>query len=270
MLTRNLRVTLIEHNVAWADKAANMDCVESYFSNLPDGTDVVVLPEMFSTGLVDNGDMASQLAEKNTGDTIHRLQQIADRHSVAIAGSFLAHTASLLYNRGFFIEPHDDETFYDKSHLFAFGGEDKVYARGRDAAPIVRFRGMNIKLIVCYDLRFPVFCRNVDNAYDVLLVVANWPTARINAWRTLLAARAIENECYVCGVNRCGIDANGINYANGTSMVFDYKGKCIAQSSDRSPFAVADLSPAEIEKFRTKFPAWRDADKFTLTPPPVI
>ncbi len=266
MLTRNLRVTLIEHNVTWGDRAANMDCLDSYMANLPDGTDVVVLPEMFSTGLIDDSDLAAQLAERNSGDTIQRLQQLADKHSVAIAGSFLAHTASRLYNRGFFIEPHDDETFYDKSHLFGFGGEDKVYGQGTDAAPIVRFRGMNIKLIVCYDLRFPVFCRNVGNAYDALLVIANWPTARINAWRTLLAARAIENECYVCGVNRCGSDPSGINYGNGTSMIFDFKGKCLAQSSEQSPLAVADLSPSELEKFRAKFPAWRDADAFTMRP----
>ena len=264
MLTRNLRVSLIEHNITWADKEANMKCLESYLQMMPEGTDLVVLPEMFSTGILDDSAMAAELAERNTGDTITRLQQLADKYSVGIAGSFLACTASRLFNRGFFIQPHDDETFYDKSHLFGFGGEDKTYSQGNDNAPIIRFRGMNIKLIICYDLRFPVFCRNAGNAYDVMLVVANWPTARINAWRTLLAARAIENECYVCGVNRCGTDANGINYGQGSSMIFDFKGKCLAMTSGQTPFASADLSPTDLEKFRTKFPAWRDADDFKL------
>ena len=142
-------------------------------------------------------------------------------------------------------------------------GEQNVYNRGVTDAPIFRFRGMNIKLIVCYDLRFPVFCRNVNNSYDVLLVVANWPKVRLNAWKTLLQARAIENECYVCGVNRCGTDPKGLEYALGGSWIIDYKGKIIGQRGT-SPIIEADLSPADLSRFREKFPAWRDADNFSL------
>ena len=266
MLSRNLRVAIVESDICWADKEQNLARVAEAMRRLPDDTDVVVLPEMFSTGFIaDDADLAQQLAERGTGDTIQRLKAMANERSVAIAGSFLARTAGQLYNRAFFIEPHDDETFYDKCHLFGFAGEDKVYNRGFHEAPIVRFRGMNIKLITCYDLRFPVFCRNVDNAYDVLLVVANWPMARINAWRTLLAARAIENECYVCGANRCGTDASGVNYGDGTSLVFDFKGKCIVRRAEGSCIAAADISPEALVRFRQKFPAWRDADDFKLS-----
>ena len=191
------------------------------------------------------------------------LKQLSQYYNVAIVGSFLASTASQLYNRAFFLEPNDDEHYYDKRHLFTMSGEQNVYNQGVTAAPIVRFRGMNIKLIVCYDLRFPVFCRNVNNNYDVLLVVANWPKVRLNAWKTLLQARAIENECYVCGVNRCGTDPKGLEYAQGASLIIDFKGKTIGERGI-SPIIEADLSPADLERFRTKFPAWRDADAFKL------
>ena len=255
MISRNLRIALIEDNVAWADKHANLEQLSRNLQNVSDGTDIVVLPELFTTGFMVD-DNARELAERNTGDTMRYLRDL-------FAGSFLASTASQLYNRAFFIEPIDDEIFYDKRHLFTMSGEQNVYNRGVTDAPIFRFRGMNIKLIVCYDLRFPVFCRNVNNSYDVLLVVANWPKVRLNAWKTLLQARAIENECYVCGVNRCGTDPKGLEYALGGSWIIDYKGKIIGQRGT-SPIIEADLSPADLSRFREKFPAWRDADNFSM------
>lgn len=264
MLSRNLKVTLIEDNIAWGDKEANLAQLRHHFQNMPDDTDLVVLPEQFSTGFkTSDRDQALSLAERNTGDTMRLLHQLAQEHRVAICGSFLASTAAQLYNRAFFVEPNGEETFYDKRHLFAFGGEDKVYNAGRTAAPIVRFRGFNIKLVVCYDLRFPVFCRNVKNNYDILIVVANWPRSREYAWRQLLIARALENECYVIGTNRCGTDPQGVEYGEGSSIVVDFKGKVIAQRMT-SPIITADLSPALLAQFREKFPAWRDADEFTI------
>lgn len=262
MISRNLRIALIEDNVAWADKHANLEQLSRNLQNVSDGTDIVVLPELFTTGFVVD-DNARELAERNTGDTMRYLRDLSRYYNVAFAGSFLASTASQLYNRAFFIEPNDDEIFYDKRHLFTMSGEQNVYNRGVTDAPIFRFRGMNIKLIVCYDLRFPVFCRNVNNSYDVLLVVANWPKVRLNAWKTLLQARAIENECYVCGVNRCGTDPKGLEYALGGSWIIDYKGKIIGQRGT-SPIIEADLSPADLSRFREKFPAWRDADNFSM------
>ena len=262
MISRNLRIALIEDNVAWADKHANLEQLSRNLQNVSDGTDIVVLPEFFTTGFMVD-DNARELAERNTGDTMRYLRDLSRYYNVAFAGSFLASTASQLYNRAFFIEPNDDEIFYDKRHLFTMSGEQNVYNRGVTDAPIFRFRGMNIKLIVCYDLRFPVFCRNVNNSYDVLLVVANWPKVRLNAWKTLLQARAIENECYVCGVNRCGTDPKGLEYALGGSWIIDYKGKVIGQRGT-SPIIEADLSPADLSRFREKFPAWRDADNFSM------
>ena len=262
MISRNLRIALIEDNVAWADKHANLEQLSRNLQNVSDGTDIVVLPELFTTGFMVD-DNARELAERNTGDTMRYLRDLSRYYNVAFAGSFLASTASQLYNRAFFIEPNDDEIFYDKCHLFTMSGEQNVYNRGVTDAPIFRFRGMNIKLIVCYDLRFPVFCRNVNNSYDVLLVVANWPKVRLNAWKTLLQARAIENECYVCGVNRCGTDPKGLEYALGGSWIIDYKGKIIGQRGT-SPIIEADLSPADLSRFREKFPAWRDADNFSM------
>lgn len=262
MISRNLRVALIEDSIEWGDKYANLEQLGRNIKNVSDETDLVVLPELFTTGFIVD-EQARDLAERNTGDTIRYLKDLARYYNVAIAGSFLASTASQLYNRAFFIEPNDDETFYDKRHLFTMSGEQKIYNPGVTHSPIVRFRGMNLKLIVCYDLRFPVFCRNVNNAYDVLLVVANWPKVRLNAWKLLLQARAIENECYVCGVNRCGTDPSGLEYALGGSMIIDFKGKIIGERST-SPIIEADLSPADLARFREKFPAWQDADSFVL------
>lgn len=264
MISRNLRVALIEDNVAWGDKYANLEQLGRNIKNVSDEADLIILPELFTTGfMVDES--AAELAERNTGETIKYLKELSHYYSVAIAGSFLASTASQLYNRAFFLEPNDEEIFYDKRHLFTMSGEHKVYNRGVAPSPIIRYRGMNIKLIVCYDLRFPVFCRNVNNNYDVLVVVANWPKVRLNAWKTLLQARAIENECYVCGVNRCGTDPSGLEYATGGSWVIDFKGKIIGERAT-SPVIEADLSPGELARFREKFPAWRDADSFTLNP----
>ncbi len=264
MFSRNLRVALIEDSITWADKEANLEQLRRNMQNIPEDTDLVVLPELFSTGfMVDDREAASNLAERNIDGTMNELHRLATEHNLAIAGSFLAHTAGQLYNRAFFIEANGDETFYDKRHLFAFAGEDKVYKQGFKQAPIVRYRGFSIKLIICYDLRFPVFCRNVNNGYDILLVVANWPKARENAWRQLLIARAIENEAYVLGANRCGEDPNGIAYSEGSSCILDFKGKLITERGT-SPIIAADLSLPALARFREKFPAWQDADEFTM------
>ncbi len=264
MLSRNLKVTLIEEDIVWGDKAANLAQLQQRMQNMADDTDLVVLPEQFSTGiLTSEPDRAAELAERNTGDTMRLLHQLAQQYRVAICGSFLACTAAQLYNRAFFIEPNGEETFYDKKHLFTFGNEQLVFNAGHTQAPIIRFRGFNIKLVICYDLRFPVFCRNVKNNYDILVVVASWPRAREYAWRQLLIARALENECYVIGVNRCGTDPNGVEFGEGSSLVVDFKGKVIAQRMT-SPIITTELNPALLAQFREKFPAWRDADEFRL------
>ena len=272
MLDKNLKIAVIEYDIVWGDKEANLSIVGNAMSAMPTDTDIVVLPEMFSTGFITGSyEEAKELAERNTQDTIHALHRLAASHNVAIAGSFLAHTASQLYNRAFFIEPNGDDTFYDKRHLFRMGGESDIYSRGVTFAHVVRFRGWNIKIAVCYDLRFPVWCRNRfdgKDAYDLLVVVANWPKARHHPWNILLASRAIENESYVCGANRSGVDPNGVDYASSSSALYNFKGKaCIPQSIpiEKGNVLYYRLERGELERFRTKFPAWMDADPFTLS-----
>lgn len=272
MIFRNLNITLIESDIAWADKAANLSRLRDDFARLPSGTDIVVLPELFSTGFICRDfERAVLLREGDDGETLTLVRELSRRHGVAVAGSFIGVEGDYLRNRAFFVEPSGDTTFYNKRHLFTMAGEQVTYRPGSSAAPVVRFRGMNFKLVTCYDLRFPVFCRNRRSEYDVLLVVANWPLPRQRAWRTLLEARALENLCYVCGVNRSGKDADGVDYGSGSSVVVDFKGRAVVCSqhddgneASRSQLVSATLSREELEAFREKFPAHRDADDFTL------
>jgi predicted amidohydrolase len=263
MVFNSLNVCLIESDISSDDKVININNLKEHIDKLPYQNDLVVVPELFTTGFINSAEKALAVAEKNTGNTISELSNISQKYSCGICGSFLANTVGKLFNRAFFIEPND-ETFYDKRHLFTMGGEPNVISQGYKESPITRFRGFNIKLIVCYDLRFPVFCRNVKNNYDVLLVVANWPKARFNAWKSLLVARAIENCCYVCAVNRCGTDSEGIDYGCGSSMIIDYKGQIISQTAETLNVASASLSLEKLNAFRSKFPVWNDADEFKL------
>ncbi len=259
-LTDHLRVAALPLDIKWADKEANIAAVEEALKMLPNGTDIVVLPELFSTGFTDDEELLRELAETNTGRTIECLKEMAARYSVAIAGSFAARTAPHVYNRGFFIEPSGEETFYDKRHLFSLSSEAKVFEKGRDAMKVVRFRGWNVAMIVCYDLRFPVWCRTRHNHYDLLLVVANWPQARAYAFEHLLIARAIENQCSVVGANRSGKDFYGV-YEDLT-MIYDSRGMSTGRKV--GPFIVADLSKSKQEEYRRNFPVSDDADDFSL------
>lgn len=264
----NLNIAVIENNIVWADKAANLSKLEQHLKQIPDDIDLVVLPEMFTTGFITDRDLADNLAERNTEGSISEIHRLARAKRTAIAGSFLARTAGKLYNRAFFIEPSGDETFYDKRHLFRMGGEREVFSEGTTLAPTIRYRGWNIKIVICYDLRFPAWCRcSEHDNYDLLIAVANWPSSRIDAWGTLLAARAIENECYVCGVNRTGRDASGVDYGEKSSGFIDFKGKPIVSKivqdeSDR--IIITSLDYAKLQNFREKFPAWKDADAFDI------
>lgn len=258
--TDHLRVAALPLAIVWADKKANMEAVRRAFEKLPDGTDIVVLPELFSTGFADDEALLREMAERNTQGTVDFLKDLAKKYSVAIAGSFLASTAPKIYNRGFFIEPNGDETFYDKRHLFSLSREAKIFAKGNSRLPVVRFRGWNVAMIVCYDLRFPVWCRCRKNAYDLLLVTANWPQARAYAWEHLLIARAIENQCCVVGANRGGADLYG--QYDGLSMIFDGRGIPVGVQPEGCPFIIADLSREKQDEYRRNFPVCNDADDF--------
>lgn len=260
----NIKLAIAPIDISIGDKASNLKKVEDALVSLDSDTDIVVLPELFSTGFSSNPEKLNLWAEGNGGETIAALNALSKKHNVAIAGSFLARTGSMaIYNRAFFIEPGGDETFYDKRHLFSMSSEAKNLERGERRLPVVRFRGWNIAIAVCYDLRFPVWCRNVDNRYDLLIVVANWPAAREYAWRHLLIARAIENQAYVCGVNRTGSDKFG-DYGE-TSIVTDFCGKPLRLKGEQSGMLkYVELDHASLEQWRNDFAVWRDSDNFEL------
>ena len=257
-----MNISYIEYDPVWGDPAANLRNVASLAVSVPDDVDLLVLPEMFTTGFVATSRQeALNVAELPDGPTLKTLGKIARKKHMAIAGSIAVNNSGCLFNQAFFILPSGEiAATYNKRHLFRMGGESSSFNAGSNPAPVVNFNGWRIKLIICYDLRFPVFCRNSEPMYDLLIVVANWPKARQTAWQTLLTARAIENLCYVCGVNRRGSDPEGIDYGANSSFVIDFKGKIISEPSAMS----AQLSLDRLNAFRIKFPAHLDADNFTL------
>ena len=259
-----LKVCLFPMPIKWRDKQANLEALSAMMEKVHPATDLLILPEMFSTGFLTGADKEDirAYAERNTGETIDFIKRLAAHYGMAIAGSYIADSGGSLYNRAFLIEPNGDEFFADKRHLFSMAGEQKIFSPGYDRLA-VRYRGWNIAMIVCYDIRFPVWCRNVDNSYDLLIAVANWPVARVDAWNQLLKARAIENEAYVCGVDCKGTDDKGFEY-DGSSMVIDFKGKEISKADIATGLIYGTLHRDKLEAFRTKFPAWRDADPFKI------
>lgn len=255
-----LKVALLPLTITWGDKEKNLAELRRLLPTVHPETDLLIIPETFSTGFI-TGDKETirPYAERNTGDTIDSIKELARQYNVAIAGSFIADSGGAIYNRAFFIEPNGEETFADKHHLFM--GEKHVFSEGFDRLK-VRYRSFNIAMVVCYDIRFPVWCRNVNNEYDLLIAVANWPAVRENAWKALMPARAIENLSYLCAVNCKGTDFGGYEYA-GASMAIDYKGKDISVSTG-GEVIYATLSLDGLQNFRAKFPAWKDADSFKL------
>lgn len=264
MIWNDLKVCLLPMEIKWDDKEANLTELERALRDVHPETDLLILPETFSTGFPVGKDKEEvrALAERNSGATVDFLKELAARHKMAIAGTFVADTGGSLYNRAFFIEPSGEETFEDKRHLFTMAGEHRIFSHGRGRLS-VRYRGWNLAMVVCYDIRFPAWCRNRDNEYDALIAVANWPEVRTGAWRALIPARAIENEAYVCAVNCTGVDNKGFAY-DGSSAVYDFKGRNISVRPEGKGLVYATLSREKLDAFREKFPAWRDADRFTL------
>ncbi|NDV45677.1 amidohydrolase [Paludibacter sp. 221] len=255
-----MRLTIIQDAIVWADKKANLDRMSSRLKDLAGKTDLVVLPEMFATGFCTD---RLDLAEGMDGDTVSCLKRWAQEYNMAIAGSFIAAENGKIYNRAFFVFPDTTMRTADKRHLFSMGGEDKLFSAG-DKRLIVNYKGFSISLLVCYDLRFPVWSRNVGNEYDLLIYVASWPQSRIKVWNVLLAARALENQAYVCGVNRIGEDGEGVVY-NGSSRLIDAKGNDLLHIPlNETVVQTCELSKKELDVFRERFPVWRDADSFEI------
>lgn len=255
----NLRISLFQMDIAWENKQLNLKKVEACAKTLSGKTDLLVLPEMFSTGFSMSPET---LAETNDGSTISKLQKISSECDLALAGSFIAQSEGKYFNRGFFVTP-DKQYFVDKKHLFRMGEESKHYEAG-SSQMIIPYKGFNISLFICYDLRFPVWSSNYNNKYDLALYVACWPEQRRVAWNTLLDARAIENSAYVCGVNRSGTDAMNLKYC-GDSKLIDPKGNILAACQKSIEDVVTyELDLFNLKEYRRKFPVWKDADDFRI------
>ena len=255
-----MRISLIQDIIFWADKAANIQKVEDQLILLAGKTDLVVLPEMFTTGFCTE---KLQLAETMEGETVRTLKNWAIKFKIAITGSFIASENEKIYNRAFFVFPSGKIETADKRHLFTLGGEHEHFSAG-DKRLIVNYEGFNILVLVCYDVRFPVWSRNVNNEYDLLIYVANFPQRRIMDWDILLQARAIENQAYVCGVNRVGLDGLGIDY-DGHSALLDFKAKPLLKFfEDKTSIQTAEIKIEPLEQYRLKFAVSLDADQFEI------
>lgn len=262
-----LKIALWQTDIAWEDKTLNLQRLRQRIASLQGKADLLVMPETFSTGFSMRPDA---LAESIEGETIRTLAGWARDYGLALAGSYIAceteahaPTRPPYYNRAFFLTPEGEAYFYDKRHLFRMGGEADAYTPG-STRPLVCYRGWKILLLVCYDLRFPVWSRNRHNEYDLLLYVANWPSSRRMVWDALLKARAIENISYACGVNRIGKDYQGTAHDGGTSA-YSFKGEQLAQVPDgEEGIATFALDADALQRFRQRFPAWMDADAFSL------
>ena len=255
-----LKISIVQTDIAWENKQENLRMLREKLHALRGTTEIVVLPEMFSTGFTMK---SREFAEPVSGITVRILKELAADFQLALCGSFICSERSNYYNRAFFITPEGEEFYYDKRHLFRMGNEAEYFSAGNNKL-IISYRGWNICLLVCYDLRFPVWSRNVNNEYDLLIYMASWPQARRLAWDTLLCARALENMCYVCGVNRIGVDGNKLIY-NGGSVVFSAKGEVLASVPDgEEGIETVSLSLISLQQLRDKFPVWKDADAFRI------
>ena len=283
-----MKIALLQYPIAWADKETNLRLAEQRIAALAGKADVAVLPEMFATGFCTNH---PELAETMDGEIMTTLQRIANQYEIAIVGSFIClptppaagvccspaevllkqvvdvvvkSAPFKLVNRGFMVVPHGDVQIQDKRHLYAHGGED-LFFRPAEERCIFEYQGVKILLLVCYDLRFPVWARNQSGYdYDILLVVANWPDIRIQYWDALIAARATENQCYIAAVNCVGDDGMGLHY-NGHSVAYDTRLQPIVSfADDEEGTKIADFDIAKLHHFREVLPLWKDVDHFEL------
>jgi len=256
-----LYITIVQTDLHWEKPSANKQMCENYFDSIMEPTDIIVLPEMFSTGFTMN---APPNAEEMNGETLMWMKSQAKKKNCVITGSLIIHEGGKYFNRLIWMMPDGTSDWYDKRHLFRLSGEEKIYSHGNEKL-ISTVKGWKICPLICYDLRFPVWSRRTDKEnYDVIVYIANWPDRRISAWKQLLPARAIENQAYVVGVNRIGNDGNGI-YHSGESIALNYKGEKISRTkpSEKSIETVS-FSNADLELFRNQHKFDLDADDFEL------
>jgi len=255
----SMRTTLVQTDLVWEDPAANRIQFEVLLAPLAGITDLVLLPEMFTTGF---SMRPEALAETMDGETVNWMLEHARRLDAVVCGSFICNEAGLFYNRLIVAFPDGKTMHYDKRHRFSLAGEHKHYAMGTERL-IFEWRGWRICPMICYDLRFPVWNRQQNDRYDLIFFVANWPARRANHWRSLLPARSIENQAFVAGVNIIGTDGNGHEYT-GDSMLLDHAGNEILPLGNQKGAFTTELSLDDLQKYRSAFPFLDDADLFVL------
>ena len=253
-----MNITIVQFDIVWEDASANLAYLDEQMQAVSAGTDLVILPEMFPTGVTTN---VTAVAETMSDISVSQMIHWAQKYQFAVCGGVLIHEDGHYYNRFVFVTPEGKLSCYDKRHRFILGGEHEVITAGKENI-IIEYKGWRIKPQICYDLRFPVWSRNTEN-YDLLIYVSNWPKSRLVAYETLLQARAIENQCYVCACNRVGTDGNRIIY-NGNSLVVDPKGVILNASQDEPCLLNTSLSMPDLKIFRQRFPVLEGRDDFEL------
>jgi len=273
----SLTITIIQTDLHWEDKKANLQMLSEKIESIQEKTEVIILPEMFTTGFSMKPELLSEKMPVRSGtdgdgETMQWMKKMASSKKIILTGSIIIEEDGNYFNRLIWMLPNGEYGYYDKRHLFAFANEDKHYTAGNKKL-IASVKGWKINLLICYDLRFPVWARQsllsygkgdeVQSEYDVAIFVANWPEKRSNAWKTLLQARAIENQCYVIGANRVGDDGNKIHYV-GDSMIVDPMGEILYQKTNAEDIFTFTLTKEKLHEVRSKFPFWKDADYFKL------
>ncbi len=252
---QNLTVTLIQTELFWEDIPANLAMFDKKIDSISEKTDVIILPETFSTGFTMN---AEKVAEPMTGSAVSWITKKARQKNAHILGSAIIEEDKKYFNRLILAKPDGELATYDKKHLFRMAGEHKVFSPGSHHLN-VSVNGWKLRFFICYDLRFPVWCRNINNQYDVAIYIANWPGRRASHWKLLLPARAVENQSYVIGVNRVGRDGKGFAYS-GDSSIIDPLGNILFQKADLPCVHTATLNYETVREYRETFAAWQDAD----------
>ncbi len=261
MDTSNLKIALLQAPLFWLQPEKNRNYFEKRINELQTQYDLIVLPEMFTTGFYVNPE---EIAEEIGGATTQWMQKMSNTSNAAIIGSLTTRIDEGFFNSLLFVTPEGKVEYYSKRHLFRMGGEHLKYSNGNQQK-IIEYRGWKICTLICYDLRFPVWSRNVNYEYDMLLYVANWPASRSRQWETLLKARAIENQCYTIAVNRIGTDGNNIAYS-GNSMIINPIGEIIAEAKPEEEKNITiEINLNTLQNIRQHFPVLQDADKFAIT-----
>ncbi|WP_448606145.1 nitrilase family protein [Paenimyroides ceti] len=254
-----MKIALVQFSPVWQDKQKNLDLLTQKLENIDQTADLVILPEMFTTGFTMS---PQEVYDTQDGITLSWMQKMAEKHQFAITGSVVIKEDNRYFNRLYFVLPNGDYYTYDKRHLFTLAGEDKVYDAGINKLTVI-YKDWKIRPLICYDLRFPVYSRVVEEDYELLIYVASWPDQRIYAWDTLLKARAIENMCFVAAVNRSGTDPAENKYS-GHSQMLDYMGQYLQQPVIGDKIEIIELSKEGLKKAREKLAFLNDADHFEL------